>query len=68
LNNLKIKYLDGLEFHNFDWDSNKLDQATSIIAFRVYNIGINNLFEFMDYHEVLESSLGNAAAEELLLL
>jgi UDP-glucuronate 4-epimerase len=51
---------------NPDWSGDKPDPATSPNAYRIYNIGNNNVVELSHYIEVLEDCLGKKAIKEYL--
>jgi len=63
-----IKTIDNPATINFDWDSNKPDNASSKAPWRIYNIGNNKPVKLMDYIDALEKAIGKKAKINFLPL
>jgi UDP-glucuronate 4-epimerase len=63
-----IKTLDNPATANKNWNSNRPDQASSNVPWRIYNIGNNEPVKLMDYINALEVSLGKKAKINFLPL
>ena len=53
---------------NPQWNSDKPDPGTSLVPYRIYNIGNNQPVELLHYIEVLEDCLGRKAEKNMLPL
>ena len=56
-----IKTIDNPATSNYDWDSDKPDNASSKAPWRIYNIGNNKPVKLMDYIDALEKAIGKKA-------
>lgn len=63
-----LKTLDHETENNLDWDSNNPDPASSMVPWRIYNIGNNKPERLMNYISALEKSLGIKAKIKFLPL
>ena len=63
-----IKTIDNPATINFNWDSNKPDNASSKAPWRIYNIGNNKPVKLMDYIDALEKAIGKKAKINFLPL
>ena len=61
-----VRVLDKIPGSNRDWNSNNPDPSTSIVRYKLYNIGNNNPVELMRFIEILEDCLGKKAQKNLL--
>jgi len=61
-----VKVLDRPATSNLEWVSESPDSSSSSAPYRIYNIGINNPVELLDYIKCLEKSLGKVAEKEML--
>jgi UDP-glucuronate 4-epimerase len=51
---------------SLNWDAENPDPASSIVPYRIYNIGNSSPVRLMDYIETLETALGKIAVKEFL--
>jgi len=63
-----IRSLDRPATGNDQWDGKRPDPATSLVPWRVYNIGNNQSVELIDYISAIENALGKTATKELMPL
>ena len=56
-----IKTLDHPATSNINWNSDQPDPASSIVPWKIYNIGNNKPVQLMDYIDALEKNLGKKA-------
>ena len=56
-----IKTLDHPAMSNINWNSDQPDPASSIVPWKIYNIGNNKPVQLMDYIDALEKNLGKKA-------
>lgn len=63
-----IKTIDNPAIENNDWNSNEPDPSSSIVPWRIYNIGNNKPIQLMDYIGALEKALGKKAQINFLPL
>jgi UDP-glucuronate 4-epimerase len=63
-----VRVLDKIPQPNPEWRGETPDPASSLDAYRVYNIGSNSPTELFRYIEVLEDNLGRKAKQNLMPL
>ena len=63
-----LKIIDIPPDKNPNWNSDVPDPATSMVPWRIYNIGNNKSIQLMDYIKELEKNLGKKAIINLLPL
>lgn len=63
-----INTLDKLATANLKWDGSKPDPASSVVPWRIYNIGNNKPVKLMDYINALEKTLNKKAKINFLPL
>ncbi len=63
-----VRVLDRPAQPNLDWNGATPDPGTSVVPWRVYNIGNNQPVELMDYITALEKVLGKTSTREFLPL
>lgn len=61
-----VKIMDRIPSGNPYWNSDKPDPGTSLVAYRLYNIGNNNPVALMEFIETIENVLGKKAKKEFL--
>ena len=61
-----VSIMDRIPSGNPHWNSDKPDPGTSIVAYRLYNIGNNNPVALMEFIDTIENVLGKKAKKEFL--
>jgi len=61
-----IRTLDNVAKPNPDWSGDSPDPGTSLVPFKIYNIGSNNPVELLRYIEIIEDCLGKKAIKNML--
>jgi UDP-glucuronate 4-epimerase len=61
-----VRTLDAVPTPNPNWDAKTADPATSSAPYRIFNIGNNQPVELTRFIEVLESTIGKPAVENLV--
>ena len=61
-----VRVIDKVATPNPDYDSNHPDPGTSFAAYRVYNIGNNDVVQLMDFIETIENAVGKKAEKNMM--